>query len=51
MSREHYQLYTSAQIGPLTIPNRFVRSGAADSSHFRLRSDSDAKNWLRTFID
>ena len=36
MSREDYALFTPARIGPLTLPNRVVRSATADLGPWRL---------------
>lgn len=38
MRRDHYQMFSEAKIGGLTIPNRLVRSATADPSLAELRS-------------
>ncbi len=34
MQRDHYKIFSEAEIGPLTLPNRLVRSATADPSLF-----------------
>lgn len=36
MDRSDYMLYTPSQIGPLTVPTRWVRSGTADLAPWKL---------------